>query len=77
MKIFGALQIAPVKIRTPNTHLAFGSFSKAEHTVLITFITRDWVDTRWQGSFFTHYIIYARTVKVVYLTVQVGRAGYM
>ena len=42
--------------------------------IIIIFITCDLVDTRWQGSFFTYYIIHARTMKVDYLTVQVWRA---
>ena len=37
--------------------------------IIIIFITCDWVDTRWQGSFFTYYIIYVRTMKVDYLRV--------
>ena len=42
--------------------------------IIIIIVTCDLVDTRWQGSFFTYYIIYARTMKVEYLRVQVGRA---
>ena len=40
---------------------------------ILIFITCDWVDTWWQGSFL-HYIIHERTMKVDYLRVQVGRA---
>ena len=40
---------------------------------IIIIITCDLADTRWQGSF-TYYIMYAMTMKVDYLTVQVGRA---
>ena len=40
----------------------------------IIFITCNWVDTRWLGSCFTYYIIYVRTMKADYLTVQVWRA---
>ena len=42
--------------------------------IIILFITSNWVDTRWQESLFTYYIIYARTMKVDYLRVQVWRA---
>ena len=36
----------------------------------------DWVDTRRQGSLFTYYIIYARTMTVYDLRVRVGRATF-
>ena len=42
--------------------------------IIIIFITCNWTDTRWQGSFFTYYIIYVRIMKADYLRVQVGRA---
>ena len=39
--------------------------------IIIIIITCGWVYTRWQGSFFTYCIIYARTMKVDYLRVHV------
>jgi hypothetical protein len=42
--------------------------------IIIIFITCNWVDTRWQESFFTYYITYARTVNVDFLRVQVWMA---